>query len=797
MKLATAMHTNSFQIPFNFDFNLLKSSPITCPKNVPARFVLRSSHPLLSGGCACARKYYSSIPVFSETVLRGSAERRSTRHNYSTITCARRTEREQDASTSQPLFMVQILGYFVAFARISAPVFVIVRDIAKEASKQTRLQLPDGIDETESLCDDNSSAISGEANTRTADYASSLRTVGLCLFSAVAFGVGLGFKDGVGKASEFFAGYLLEQSLSVDNLFVFVLIFKYFQVPFSYQNRVLSYGIAGAIVFRLSLILLGTATLQRFEAVNLLLATILLYSSFKLFAEEDEDTDLSDNFIVKTCQKFIPVTSNYDGNRFITTQDGVWKATPLLLTVAVIELSDIAFAVDSIPAVFGVTRDPFIVFSSNLFAILGLRSYYTLISESMADLEYLQVAAGLPYGNENGFTQLVHALSGNLIFLLVPAIAVVLGFIGCKMILDFFGFPHIDRGFPRTGGYVSAVTKALIKLPPLQLYRYRYECKTISWHLNVPDQAASDYYRLNLSTRSHSLMAASAVEEVLPPHLNSTSEPPPLFDGTTRLYINDQCPFAQRTWITRNYKGLQDEIKLVPIDLQDRPAWYKEKVYPENKVPALEHNGKVIGESLDLVKYIDTNFKGPALSPDVPALEHNGKVIGESQDLIKYIDANFKGPALLPDDPAKKKFAEELIAYCDTFTKNVWSSFKGDPIKQAGAEFDYLEKALHKFDDGPFFLGQFSEVDIAYIPFVERFQIFFQEEWKYDITSGRPKLAKWIEVLNSHLLTNGIILTKAGVNAMNHILILFKTFFWHCLLIGLKMNGDATLVLLK
>ncbi|XP_011094762.1 thylakoid membrane protein TERC, chloroplastic isoform X2 [Sesamum indicum] len=372
MKLATATHTNSFQIPFN----LLKSSPITCPKNVPARFVLPSSHPLLSGTYSCARMYYNSIPVISETVLRGSVERSSFGHNHSTITCARRTEREQDASTSR------------------------------------------------------------EATTRTADYASSLRTVGLCLFSAVAFGVGLGFKDGVGKASEFFAGYLLEQSLSVDNLFVFVLIFKYFQVPFSYQNRVLSYGIAGAIIFRLSLILLGTATLQRYEAVNLLLAAILLYSSFKLFAEEDEDADLSDNFIVKTCQKFIPVTSNYDGNRFITTQDGVWKATPLLLTVAVIELSDIAFAVDSIPAVFGVTRDPFIVFSSNLFAILGLRSYYTLISESMADLEYLQ-----------------------------PAIAVVLGFIGCKMILDFFGFhvsTEVSLGLVATS-LVSGVLLSLIK----------------------------------------------------------------------------------------------------------------------------------------------------------------------------------------------------------------------------------------------------------------------------------------------------------------------------------------------
>ncbi|KAK7245203.1 hypothetical protein RIF29_40038 [Crotalaria pallida] len=232
--------------------------------------------------------------------------------------------------------------------------------------------------------------------------------------TAVLFGVGLGFKEGAGKASEFFAGYILEQSLSVDNLFVFVLIFKYFKVPIMYQNRVLSYGIAGAIFFRLTLILLGTVTLQRFEAVNLLLAAVLLYSSIKLFASEEDESDLSNNFVVKTCQKFIPVTTYYDGNRFITNQDGVWKATPLLLTVAVIELSDIVFAVDSIPAVFGVTRDPFIVFTSNLFAILGLRSLYTIISESMSELEYLQ-----------------------------PSIAVVLGFIGVKMILDYFGI-HVS-----------------------------------------------------------------------------------------------------------------------------------------------------------------------------------------------------------------------------------------------------------------------------------------------------------------------------------------------------------------
>ncbi|CAN4117003.1 unnamed protein product [Withania somnifera] len=205
------------------------------------------------------------------------------------------------------------------------------------------------------------------------------------------------------------------------------------------------------------------------------------------------------------------------------------------------------------------------------------------------------------------------------------------------------------------------------------------------------------------------LILKKNVQEVLP-SLNSTSQPPSLFDGTTRLYTNYQCPFAQRAWITRNVK-----IKLVPIDLQNRPDWYKEKVYPPNKVPSLEHNNKVIGESLAL---------------------------------IKYIDSNFEGPSLLPDDPEKRKFAEELIAYSDTLVPEVYGSFKRDTQILAGAQFDYLEKALLKFEDGPFFLGQFSQVDKAYVPFIERFQIFLKEVFNYDITSGRPKLAKWIEEVN-------------------------------------------------
>ncbi|KAA0034037.1 protein IN2-1-like protein B [Cucumis melo var. makuwa] len=169
-------------------------------------------------------------------------------------------------------------------------------------------------------------------------------------------------------------------------------------------------------------------------------------------------------------------------------------------------------------------------------------------------------------------------------------------------------------------------------------------------------------------------MAAQAFQEVLPPALTSVSEPPPIFDGTTRLYISYTCPYAQRVWITRNCKGLQNKIQLVPINLQDRPSWYKEKVYPPNKVPALEHNNEVKGESLDL---------------------------------IKYIDSNFEGPSLFPDEPGKREFAEELINYVNSFTGSVVSSFKGDG-NEADVAFDYIESALSKYGDGPFFLGQFS-----------------------------------------------------------------------------------------
>ncbi|KAG0551621.1 hypothetical protein BDA96_01G438900 [Sorghum bicolor] len=227
--------------------------------------------------------------------------------------------------------------------------------------------------------------------------------------------------------------------------------------------------------------------------------------------------------------------------------------------------------------------------------------------------------------------------------------------------------------------------------------------------------------RSSASSRTRTVAMASGLpvssKEVLPSPLTSASEPPPLFDGTTKLYVAYYCPFAQRAWIARNYKGLQDKIKIVAIDLADRPAWYKEKVYPENKVPSLEHNNQVKGESLDLVKYIDSNFEGPSL---------------------------------LPEDPAKKQFAEELLAYTDAFNKALYSSLlsKEDVSEETVAALDKIEDALGKFNDGPFFLGQFSLVDIAYVPFIERFQIFYSNIKNYDITKGRPNLQKFIEEVN-------------------------------------------------
>ncbi|CAL6349542.1 unnamed protein product [Bathycoccus prasinos] len=278
---------------------------------------------------------------------------------------------------------------------------------------------------TESSSSSSSSPFSSSTETTTEtkavtvkndDEKANMNEVALWVGAACLFGAGIGFVQGVDKASEYFAGYLLEQSLSVDNLFVFILVFDYFKVPESTQPKVLSYGIVGAMIMRAAMILAGATAIEDFEPVLLVFAGILIFSSYKLLAnnEEEEEEDLKDSAIVKFCSSMIQVSDEYDGDNFWTTaKDGVTKmATPLLLVVAVIELSDVVFAVDSIPAVFGVTKDPFIVYTSNIFAICGLRSLFGFVSAVVSELEYLETS-----------------------------VAVVLGFIGVKMVADYAGYP--------------------------------------------------------------------------------------------------------------------------------------------------------------------------------------------------------------------------------------------------------------------------------------------------------------------------------------------------------------------
>jgi len=198
-------------------------------------------------------------------------------------------------------------------------------------------------------------------------------------------------------AMEFLAGYLIEYSLSVDNLFVFLLLFSAFKVPQQYQHSVLFWGIFGAVVLRAVFIFAGTALLQQFHFLIYVFGAFLVFTGVKLAIPggDDEDDDVSDNKVVVFAKRFIRVHDHYDGHHFFTLQNGVRLATPLFLVLVCVELSDVVFALDSIPAVFGVSLDPFIVYTSNIFAILGLRSLFFLLSGALWGLRFLKPALGL------------------------------------------------------------------------------------------------------------------------------------------------------------------------------------------------------------------------------------------------------------------------------------------------------------------------------------------------------------------------------------------------------------------
>jgi len=208
---------------------------------------------------------------------------------------------------------------------------------------------------------------------------------------ALVFNAGVYFWFGSELALEFTAGYLIEKALSVDNIFVFVVIFATFAVPAALQHRVLFWGVLGALLMRGAFILAGGAFLQRFHWAIYLFGAVLALTGIKLLLQRNEQPHPERNPLVRLFRRLFPLTSDFDGDKFTVVRAGRRLATPLLLTLVVVEVTDLIFAVDSIPAVFAVTSDPFIVFTSNVFAMLGLRSLYFLLAGMVGKFAYLKV----------------------------------------------------------------------------------------------------------------------------------------------------------------------------------------------------------------------------------------------------------------------------------------------------------------------------------------------------------------------------------------------------------------------
>lgn len=213
---------------------------------------------------------------------------------------------------------------------------------------------------------------------------------------AAVFAGMLFFWQGTQKTLEFTTGYLIEYSLSVDNIFVFVLLFTYFKVPSQYQHRVLFWGILGALIMRGTMIVIGAALLERFEWIIWIFGAFLIFTGIRMaFQDEKEEVDAEGNPLVRLLGRFMPITDKYHGQKFTVREAGKLVATPLLVVLLIVESTDLIFAVDSIPAIFAVTRDPFIVYTSNVFAILGLRSLYFLLAGVVDKFYYLRYALAI------------------------------------------------------------------------------------------------------------------------------------------------------------------------------------------------------------------------------------------------------------------------------------------------------------------------------------------------------------------------------------------------------------------
>ncbi len=212
---------------------------------------------------------------------------------------------------------------------------------------------------------------------------------------ALSFNVFVYYDLGKQKALEFLTGYILEKSLSVDNIFVFVLLFGYFKVPEVYQHKVLFWGVLGALILRAGLIAIGAIMIAKFHWVIYLFGAFLVFTGFRMAKHSEDDIHPEDNFLIRLFRKFFPVTNEYHGEKFFIRIDGKKVATPLFIVLLAIEFTDLVFAFDSIPAIFAVTKDPFIVYTSNIFAILGLRSLYFALAGVIHRFHYLKIGLAM------------------------------------------------------------------------------------------------------------------------------------------------------------------------------------------------------------------------------------------------------------------------------------------------------------------------------------------------------------------------------------------------------------------
>jgi tellurite resistance protein TerC len=212
---------------------------------------------------------------------------------------------------------------------------------------------------------------------------------------ALIFNAWIYYRFGTRPGLEFLTGYIIERSLSFDNIFVFVILFNYFAVPAEHQHRVLFWGILGALISRGLFIAMGTALLSRFEWLMLVFGAFLVYTGINILRGKETEVHPESNPVLRLFRRFVPLTASYHGKRFFIRENHRTLATPLMLVLVVVEATDVIFAVDSIPAVLGVTRDPFIVFTSNIFAILGLRALYFLLAGLMHKFHYLSYGLGL------------------------------------------------------------------------------------------------------------------------------------------------------------------------------------------------------------------------------------------------------------------------------------------------------------------------------------------------------------------------------------------------------------------